>query len=224
MSRLSKGKLIVIEGIDGSGKTTQYNLLVERLKKEGRKVKHIHFPRHNTPFFGNMVDEYLRGGFGDPTKIHSKLASLVYACDRLEVKEKMNAWLLNGFDIVLDRYATSNAGHQLGKIQSLKDKLSYLKWLDTLEYVIFKIPKPDRVLYLHMPVEHVQNLMKNRKSKDLHETNYHHLAKAQQAYQFTVRKYPYWVQIPCVRGKRILGKDEIHASVWKHIKKILTFN
>src|SRR3989338_10682321 len=153
------GKLIVIEGIDGSGKTTQFQRLVDRLTATGFTIKNIHFPRHQTPFFGNMVDDYLNGRFGDPAAINPYLASLIYACDRWEVKKTMDDWLAAGDIIVLDRYLTSNMGHQLGKIQGDDQRDQYLAWLTELEHETFHIPRPDRVFYLLTPLEQVRVLM-----------------------------------------------------------------
>lgn len=225
----SRGKLIVIEGIDGSGKTTQYRRLVEKLESQARMVKNIHFPRHETPFFGMMVDEYLNGRFGDPATLDPRISSLLYACDRWEAKDQMYSWLKEDAIIVLDRYMTSNKGHQLGKIAGEKEKLAYLKWLDELEFEIFKIPVPDRVIYLDMPLDKVQELMRKRdqsdrtytKGHDLLESNLRHLRDAQEAYRFTARLYPYWKQIDCCEEGKLLSIEQIQEKIWREVQSIL---
>ena len=225
-----QGKLIVIEGIDGSGKTTQFKKLLEKLRAEHHTVRNIHFPRHETPFFGMMVDEYLNGRFGDPATLDPRLSSLLYACDRWETRDVMNSWLKEGAIIVLDRYMTSNKGHQLGKITGEKEKLAYLKWLDQLEFEVFKIPVPDKVIYLDMPLPKVRDLMQKRDqtdrtyaagAHDLLESNTKHLRDAQEAYRFTARLYPYWKQIDCWEQERILSIEEIHNKIWQELQTIL---
>lgn len=228
---MKKGKLIVIEGVDGSGKTTQFEKLVDRLKRTDRKVRNIHFPRHQTPFFGTMVDDYLNGRFGDPDAINPYLSSLIYAGDRWEAKDAMHQWLGEGAIIVLDRYMTSNKGHQLGKIQGDKEREKYLQWLDCLEYDIFKIPRPDLVIYLHIPLAIVDRLMNQRKdvtrgytnkNRDLLENNQEHLRRAQDGYQFTAPRYSYWRQLNCVKEKnKLLTREEIHERIWQLVMPLL---
>jgi dTMP kinase len=222
-----KGKLVVIEGIDGSGKTTQLKLLLERLKKDGHKVKTIHFPQHGHQFFGVMVDQYLTGKFGDASGVDPHLASVLYACDRWEAKPVIDKWLEEGCFVVLDRYMTSNKGHQLGKISSDKEKKEYLKWLDLMEYETFKIPRPDIVFYLDVPIEialsHIENRSKEGKGyskgdKDQHE-NMEHLVKAKEGYSFALNKYDYWKTINCASGDLIRSKEDVHNEIFAKLKE-----
>ncbi|PIR04899.1 MAG: thymidylate kinase, partial [Candidatus Liptonbacteria bacterium CG11_big_fil_rev_8_21_14_0_20_35_14] len=149
---MTKGKLIVIDGIDGSGKATQIKLLETRLKKEKIKVKTIDFPRYQDNFFGKLIGKYLSGIYGDFIKVAPRLASVLYAADRFESSQQIQNWLNLGFTVLADRYATANQIHQGGKISNLKERKDFLKWLDTMEYEIFKIPKPDLVIYLDLPL------------------------------------------------------------------------
>jgi dTMP kinase len=216
-----KGKLIVIEGIDGSGKTTQLKLLLKRLEKDGHKVKTIHFPQHGHQFFGVMVDEYLTGKFGDASDVDPHLASVLYACDRWEAKPVIDKWLEEGYFVVLDRYMTSNKGHQLGKISLDEEKEEYLKWLDCMEYETFKIPRPDIVFYLDITIEialsNIENRSKEDKGyskggKDQHE-NIAHLVKAKEGYSFTLKRYAYWKTVNCVLRGSIKSKEDIHSEI-----------
>ena len=141
------GKFIVLEGLDGSGKSTQCKLLVERLRREGYKVETIDFPRHGEkPAW--LVDEYLRGKYGTAKEVGPYCASIFYACDRYDAGFKIREWLKKGKVVVADRYLASNIGHQGGKIKNEKERKKYFDWLYNLEYQILKIPKPDYNLIL----------------------------------------------------------------------------
>ncbi len=218
----TRGKLIVIEGIDGSGKTTQQGLLMERLKKEGKRVESLHFPRHGEKFFGVMVDEYLMGKFGHASAVNPYLASVLYAGDRWEAKPQIEQWLNDGVYVVLDRYDTSNKGHQVGKLKTEEEKLQCLRWLDELEYKTFKIPVPDKVLYLDLPLEKNLELIAKRGSKgkeyskggaDQHE-NREHLSNAQAAYRFVVNQYSYWQKIYCAPTGELRTVEDIHEEIY----------
>lgn len=231
MIKNKQGKLIVIEGVDGSGKSTQTRFLISRLKKEGKTVKSIKYPRHSTPFFGLMVDDYLNNKFGTADKINPYLASLLYACDRWETKDHLNEWLEKGYWIVPDRYMTSNLGHQLGKIKSNSDKEKFLKWEDDLEFKTFGIPKPNLVIYLDIPIRIVNQLLSRKRSekdkkyssggRDGHESNLDHLRNAQKGYEYCVNKYKNWIAIDCVKNGQLLSPDKIHERIWKKVIKIL---
>lgn len=223
------GKLIVIEGVDGSGKTTQFQLLSKRLTENNYSVQTMHFPRHQNPFFGIMVDQYLTGEFGDPTKLHPCLSSLLYAMDRWEAKKQLQNWLKEGF-VLLDRYTTSNVAHQSGKIADLKKRDEFLAWLDELEYNVLKIPKPDLVLVLDVPIKFVLDLLEKRSQedkgyikgkKDMLESSIKHLTDTYQAYLYAVQKYDYWKKIECVENDQLLSIEQIHEKIWDVVKRIL---
>lgn len=230
MKRIEQGKLIVIEGVDGSGKTTQTQFLIERLRSIGKKVETIKYPRHNTPFFGLMVDDYLNGKFGSADKLNPYLASLIFACDRWETKNQLVSWLSVGTWVIPDRYMTSNLGHQLGKIRSATEKEKYLQWETTLEYKIFNLPQPDLVLYLDMPIDIIQNLLANRSNegkeyskgkKDGHESNINHLKQAQEAYNYCQHKFNNWIKIDCVKDDKLINPQDIHKLIWEQIRSNL---
>lgn len=223
---LKRGNLTVIEGGDGSGKTTQFNLLVKLLRQKGVNYRTFKFPRHNKPFFGKMVDEYLNNSFGAADKVHPKLASLLYALDRWEAKDKITNWLQKGYWVLLDRYVTSNMGHQLGKIKSAKHQREFLSWLVELEYNVLKIPRPDRVLFLDMPVEFSLKLMQSRVDKkyikgklDGHENRFH-LENTRRAYLFVAKQQPEWSVIKCVDKGKLLSPQAIN----KNIRSVLGIN
>ncbi|OGG91450.1 dTMP kinase [Candidatus Kuenenbacteria bacterium RIFCSPLOWO2_02_FULL_42_16] len=223
-----KGKLIVIEGIDGSGKATQTKKLVEYFRSQGRRVETFSFPRHGQKFFGLLVDEYLNNEFGDAAKFNPKVASLFYACDRWEVKEMILNWLNAGKTVVLDRYVTSNMGHQLSKLKTTKEKNALLNWLIELEFKTFKIPKPDLVIFLDVDAATASKLMAQRSSvgkeyikgtKDGLENNLKHLEQARATYHYLSKKFNYWQVVDCVKNGRLLSIDEIHEQICALIKK-----
>jgi len=224
------GKLIVIEGIDGSGKTTQKDLLVERFKRLGKEVETIHFPRHGQKFFGLMVDQYLNNEFGDAAKLDPRITTLLFAGDRWEAKEQLDQWLNQGKIVILDRYTTSIMGHQLAKIEDNKRKDDFLKWLEDLEFETYKLPRPDLVVYLSVDIEIIYELMKSRSSHDKEyingshdglERDSEHLKKAKAAYEYSLSKYPYWRKIDCTVDGKLLTIEEVHGRVWKEVVSLL---
>lgn len=220
------GKLIIIEGIDGSGKATQTRLLVEKLKKESEDIETFSFPRHGQKFFGLLVDDYLNNKFGDAAKLDPHISSLFFACDRWEAKGQLDDWLKAGKTVILDRYATSNMAHQLCKIDGPKEKEEFLVWLDEMEFQTFRIPRPDLVIYLDVEVDTVLKLMANRGQtnkeyingdKDGLEADKDHLSKAAESYRFVADKYSYWKKIQCMENNHLLSKEEIHEKIWQAI-------
>lgn len=222
------GKLIIIEGIDGSGKATQTKKLVERLRSSGVDVETFSFPRHGQKFFGVLVDQYLNNEFGDAATLDPRIASLFFACDRFEAKDMLDKWLESGKTVVLDRYATSNMGHQLSKIGDLSKKDELLAWLVELEFKTFKIPEPDTVIFLDVDVPTVTRLMEQRSQvgkeyikgkKDGLENNLDHLQKARDTYRYLAGKFDYWHIVDCVENGQLLPIEKIHEKIWEKINK-----
>src|SRR3989344_219559 len=175
-----KGKLIVIDGTDGSGKATQTGFLIKHLKRDGHKVKVIDFPEYYSNFFGKFIGHCLSEQYYNFVKIHPKIASVLYAADRFESKEKLQKWIKDGYIVIANRYASANQIHQGGKISNTKKREAFIKWLAEMEYEVFKIPKPDAIFYLNVPIPIVLKLIKERnknnhrnylgkKKKDVHE-------------------------------------------------------
>lgn len=218
--RNKNGKLIVIEGIDGSGKSTQASLFFKKFKKEGYKVKFIKFPRYDN-FFGKMVRRYLDGEFGKAGEVSPYLASTLYAFDRWESREKIMGWLKQGYAVVCDRYADSNKIHQAGKLRNKKDKTQLLKWLNVLEYQVLKIPRPDIVFYLDVKVEIALQLIESQgKKKDIHESDAEYLRASQTEARWLAKKLG-WVKINCIKNGKILPPQEIRKKIWSSLKTLL---
>ncbi len=216
---MKKGKLIVIEGIDGSGKSTQIKLLVKRLKRENKKIKTFHFPQHGKDVFGKLVDEYLNNVFGVASQVDYRLASLLYACDRFEAMPKIKKWLSQGYWVILDRYAESNFGHQGAKISSATKRLKVIEWLYNLDYKVFQNLKPSMVIFLDLPVKLAINFMlAARKKFDGHEQDHTFLINSRRAYLQACKKYDYWYSVQCFKSGKPLTIKEIHNNIYMLIK------
>lgn len=225
---MKKGKLIVIDGTDGSGKATQVAKLKERLAKEGFDVESLDFPQYYNNFFGKFVGECLSGEHGDWAGLDPKIASVIYAADRFESSQKITQWLDEGNIVLLDRYVSSNQIHQGGKISDEKERREFMQWLDTMEHKIFGIPRPDLIIYLDVPLSITQKLLaskKNRASKkylegknDQHEDNLEHLEKAKQSGLKMIAENNHWQSIECTANGELLSIDEIHTKVYGVVK------
>ena len=224
---MAKGKLFVLAGIDGSGKKTQANLLKERLIKEGHLVKLISFPRYGQNS-SKAIECYLRGEFGTADEIDPYFASANYAHDRYKAAPQIRKWLEDGNIVICDRYISANKGHQGGKIKDKEEKDRFLEWLDELEFNIYKIPKPDAVILLHLPCKICQNLVDKKdsrdylegKKRDVHEDDINHLEDARQNYLYVAKKYD-WKTIECCEEDGLLPIETIHEKIWAYVEKIL---
>jgi len=215
-----KGKFIVIEGSDGSGKKTQWGLLKKRFKKEKISYFSADFPVYQS-FFGKFIKNYLHGKFGDPVKIDPYHASFAYALDRFFYKDKLEKALSGGQVVVANRYMESNKLHQGAKFTSRTQLNKYLDWLDNFEFAKMKVPKPDLVLYLYVPAEISRGLINKRgrqRKIDKHESNYLYQKKVTEVSQYLCRKYKHWYLVDCVKDDKLLSRQEIHAKIWDLVK------
>ena len=226
-----KGKLIVIDGIDGSGKGTQTKLLIQKLQQEKQSVEKIDFPQYGTKSAG-LVENYLNGQYGQLGDVDPYVASFFYALDRYDASFKMRQWLDDGKIIVSDRYVSSSMGHQGSKFYSVEKRQQYIKWLDNYEFDIFGIPRPDFTIILHMPAEIAQKLVDQKakrdyisgQSRDIHEADLDHLKKSEQVYLEMSQTLPNYVLIECVENGRLLGIEEISHKIWQTTQSILQSN
>ena len=228
---MTKGKLIVIDGTDGSGKATQAGLLIKHLKKDGRKVKIIDFPEYYSNFFGAFIGHCLSEQYYNFVKVHPKIASVLYAADRFESKDKMKKWLLEGNMVIANRYASANQIHQGGKIANTKKRESFLKWLAEMEYQVFKIPKPDVVFYLSVPIPIVLKLIakrngaKNRvylkKKEDVHEKDVKFLENSRKSALWLAKTQKGWIKIECMKEGVLQKPLAIHNAIYEKLRKVL---
>ncbi len=219
------GKLIVIEGVDGSGKETQSNLLFERLKKSNDNVTKITFPDYNSPS-SSLVKMYLAGEFGqDADGVDPYPPSVFYAADRYaSYKTKWEKEYLSGGIIIADRYMTSNLIHQSCKINDFSERERYFNWLIEFEYRIMKIPEPDIVFFLDMPPAYSAQLRVGRSNKitggrtlDIHEKDPAFLQKSYDNANLVADKFK-WIRISCVSGGKIRPIEEIHNEIYRITK------
>ncbi len=220
--RKRKGKLIVIDGGDGSGKATQTELLIDYLKNKNIHVKVFDFPRYYTSFHGQMVGRYLKGEFGDVNEVSPYLVSLAYAVDRAGARDEINDWLVKGGIVLTNRYTTSSMAYMSAKLPA-KKREEFIEWLDELEYRIHRMPREDLVIYLDVPPKIGQELVgkKGNRSyvggakKDIHERNLAYLEEVEKTYLDLIKKKKNWVKIDCTKDHSIRSKEEIHQEIVK---------
>ncbi len=222
-----KGKLVVIDGTDGSGKGTQTELLLKYLDSNNIRNKYIDFPRYYTSFHGQMVGRYLAGEFGSLESSSPYLTSLFYAMDRLTARDEIVDWLEDGNTVVANRYTTSSMAFQTARIE--KDKRDeFIKWLYDMEYKEHKLPKEDLVLFLYVPVEISQKLIDQKasrdyvagKKKDINEANVAYQKEVLSLYLELAKKNKHWEVIKCVDSKgKLLSIEKVHEKVVEALKK-----
>ena len=219
------GKLIVFEGTDGSGKATQARLLCQRLEREGIPYQEIDFPRYGKPSAA-MVQEYLDGNLGKkPGDVNAYAASLFFSMDRYaSYKQDWGDFYEAGGLIVADRYTTSNAVHQASKLPESERK-AYLDWLFDLEYRLLGLPKPNLVIYLDMPTEITEQMMRRRERTtgthaDIHEQDETYLKNCR-ANAKEIVKACGWSVVDCAEDEKPRTPEDIHAQVYQLVKKLL---
>lgn len=211
-----KGRIIVIEGVDASGKHTQSKLLAERLEKEGHQTAFFSFPRYET-FFGKLVKKYLQGEFGSLKDVKPELASLLFSLDRFDAMSQIEKSLGQGKIVVCDRYTASNIAYQAAKFQG-EERQQFIEWIESVES---RLLKPDLTIFLDLPVEVSAKLMQSRqREKDIHELDLDYLKATRQVYA-ELNEKGNWQRIECASGSGIKPKEEIHKDVWTEVKKIL---
>jgi len=225
-----RGLFILIEGTDGSGKTLQTKLLVKRLKKLGKKVAEISFPRYGNKSSA-LVEDYLNGKFGSAREVGPYRASVFYALDRYAASFDIKKWISQGKIVICNRYVGSNLAHQGGKIKNVEERKKYFAWDYNLEYNIFGIPKPDLSLILHVTPKVSQELVDKKgareylhgKKRDIHEDDLRHLHDAEQAYLQIAKTFrDYYKLIECVKESQLLPPKEIHEKIWQTVKYLIS--
>lgn len=220
-----RGKLIVLEGTDGTGKATQLTLLKARLEKEGVSFRSDTFPHHGDPSAA-AVDVYLSQDIAPAAAFGPYCASVYYAVDRSFRKFTIAEWLKEVDVVLLDRYVGSNAGHQGGRIKDEKEREEFLAWLYDLEYTRLGIARPDLNIILHLPAKVAQERKRSQKlslagaALDAHEEDLEHLKAAEESYLWLSRKNPEeYIVVSEMEGLRALTPEEVHERVWEVFKK-----
>ena len=215
------GKLIVIEGTDGSGKSTQFRLLTQYLENQGLEFKRLVFPQYSEPSSA-LIRMYLGGEFGSkPSDVSPYAASAFYAVDRYASYKKVwGQWYEDGGLIVSDRYTTSNAVHQASK-EPEQTRGDFLKWLYEFEYDKLGLPRPDLTIYLDVPTDFTEKMMRKREadtntSADIHEQDMDYLATCRRMGKAAAAYYG-WTVIECVRDGAMRSIEDIHEEIHRHV-------
>jgi len=222
------GKLIAIEGIDGSGKNTQVRLLQQELSARGYSIYSTGFPQYES-WFGKMVGQFLNGDLGPLEKVDPHFSALLYAGDRFEAKSRIREALSRGSIVLADRYVASNLAHQSARVPAAK-RAEFLTWIEQLEYGIYDLPREDLVLYLRVPPQEAQSLVKKKPARsytdsthDILEASIRHLQDAADMYDLLSRQSP-WATIQCYDAARngMRMPDEISKDILSAVNPILS--
>ena len=219
------GKLIVIEGTDGSGKSTQFRLLTQRLENENIAFQKIVFPQYSEPSSA-LIRMYLGGEFGtNPSDVNAYAASSFFAIDRYASYKKVwGQWYEQGGLVVSDRYTTSNAVHQASK-EPEETRQDFLKWLYDFEYNRLGLPRPDLTLYLDVPTDFTEQLLRRREhdthtTADIHERDSAYLASCRCAGRAAADYYG-WAIISCMENGKMRSIEDIHEEIYRHVAACL---
>ena len=214
--------LIVIEGLDGAGKSTQISRLCEFLTTSGQACRNLHFPRTESPVYGELIARFLRGELGDIHQVNPYLAALIYAGDRLDFKPTLENWLNCGDTVLLDRYVYSNVAYQCAKITGEEESRKLRNWILHLEFEYNGLPKPDLNIFLDVPSKFTrQQLANNREGaqrqylqgkEDIHEADLNFQESVRNAYLSLIDEAGF-VKIDCSDGQAILSVDQIFNEI-----------
>ena len=199
--------LIVLEGLDGAGKSTQLKMVTSYFTSLGRKVEYLHFPRYTAPVYGELIAKFLRGDFGAIDKVHPQLVALFFAEDRCDAATQIRGWMDEGRVVILDRYVYSNIAFQCAKLPDEKEAAALRDWIFELEYQHNDIPRPTLNLFLDVPISFVDAKLKiNRKGgdraylegkADIHEADIRFQMKVREHYLGQCRRDPHFIRIDC---------------------------
>ena len=228
------GEFIVIEGLDGCGKSTQTKLLIEHLEQDGHKCKFIHFPILEQGVYGKLIAQFLRGELNPRETIidsvydvHPKLVALMYACERKEHAHIIEEWLNDGYTVIADRYVCSNIAYQCAKIIYEPEKEKLREWILDLEFAVNKLPRPDKMLFLDLPRKYIANKMLNERkgsdrdylcgSTDIHEADTSFQSEVYDEYMKLVDSVDGFVEVKCYDNGGICSIEEIHKRIYKAV-------
>jgi len=214
-------ELLVIEGIDGSGKGTQAARLVERLRATGRRCELLSFPRYSETKFGSKIGDFLNGRFGQLNQVSPFLVSLLFAGDRFESKGILIRALAENDVVVCDRYVASNIAHQAAKLDGA-ERAELVEWVRHVEYRLYELPQPQRTLFLDLPVTHATRLIAlkaqrsyTERAADLQEADADYLQRVHDVYTRLAIEEPDWLKIDCLAAGELKSIEQIADDVWQ---------
>jgi len=219
--------LLVIEGLDGAGKSTQVKLLQEYLASKGVRYEYLHFPRTDSPVYGDLIARFLRGELGDNNSVNPYLVALIYAGDRADSRQMLENWLNSGVTVILDRYVYSNVAYQCAKLDGWDKKEALKKWILETEFNYFKIPKPDLNIFLDVPFEFTRRKLTANRSgddrsylqgqRDIHEEDLDFQSRVRDVY-VSLDSEEYFTPIDCSKDGAMLPPDAIFSKVVGKLK------
>lgn len=209
-----KGKLIVIDGIDGAGKSTQIELLKKYYARKASPCVAISFPRYGENLYADLVKDYLEGEFGEIKQVNPYLISLAFAGDRMLAKPQIEKWLQDGKLVIANRYVSSNKAHQGANLPE-EEREKFIKWLDKLEYGTNGLPKENLTILLVVNPKIGQKHVKDKHKPDIHEQNLKHLKEANKIYLDLSKKEKNWTVVNCMRDGKMRSKQDIHKDILK---------
>ncbi len=216
---MKKGILVVLEGGDAAGKKTQTGLLVEALSKLSISVQMFDFPRYESPT-GKIIGRALKGEFGNFRHLHPHLASALYTNDRSAVKDELRQTLADGAVVICNRYVPSNVVYQAAKLLP-NERMEFIEELEEIEYDSLKLPRPDIVIYLDVPVSVSGELAQKRAEKDQHEADLAYQSMVAEVYKELSMERCDWVAITCTENGNLLSPDIIHTLVMKKVLLVI---
>ncbi|MBN2480632.1 MAG: dTMP kinase [Bacteroidales bacterium] len=213
-------KFLVIEGIDGSGKSTQIRLLMNYLEQNDIPYRFIHFPRTDKPYYGELIGRFLRGDFGDINSVDPYLVALLYAGDRKDAADNIRQWLDEGYLVLLDRYVYSNIAFQCAKVAEIQNRDMLRKWILNLEFGYFSIPRPDLNILLDVPFSFTMGQLTGERkgnereylkgSRDIHENDLEFQKRVRDMYLWQAASCDDMVTIDCLDSRNeMLPPDDI---------------
>lgn len=222
-------RLFVIEGVDGAGKSTQIKMLRDFFANIGYKCEYMHFPRTETPFFGELIARFLRGEFGSLNDVDPYLVAMLYAGDRKDASGLIENWLKEGKIVLLDRYTYSNIAYQCAKLHDSEAKNDLMKWILSLEFSHFAIPKPDLNIFLDVPIAFTEKKLSSQRSgddrtylngnRDIHEESLTFQKSVRDLYLRVAQKDDRLALIDCSNNKgQMLSPAEIFELILKILK------
>jgi dTMP kinase len=227
----SSGRLVAICGIDGSGKTTQSELLAERVRSEGLRLREVSFPRYGQGFFADLIERYLRGDFAArASDVSPYLASLPYALDRWQASGDLHEWLAAGDFVLCNRYVPANMAHQGSKLPDADARRGFFEWVARLEYEALALPRPDLQVLLDVPPQVATGLMTGRSARtqslesgDIHEQDAGHLEATAQAYRelAALGAGGRWAVVECCAEGAMKPPEQIADLVWAEVCAVL---
>lgn len=221
-------KFVVIEGLDGSGKSTQIRLLLKYLDNRRTSYRYLHFPRTDAPVFGDLISMFLRGDLGKLGTVNPYLIALIYAGDRNDAKGMISGWLREGHYVIADRYVSSNIAFQCAKLQKKEEKLGLKNWILNLEYNYYRIPRPDIQLFLDVPFNFTEKKLKDHRQgddrrylngqTDIHEQNLEFQKEVRKVYLDIAAEDTHFFRIDCSdKQNGILSPENIFEKIRKQL-------